>query len=124
MEWVHPEQRCHELALPKIPGHSHKHKEQNNCIQYVEQNVYAVIPPHFSANNRHTCHMRNPSYRMPIRSIECREGPRNSTQGQPLLDDRILVDIDVIVIVGKRVIPHLRVYTHNDRDLERPGTAW
>ena len=56
---------------------------------------------------------------MPIRRMECREGPRDSMPGQPLLDDRILEDIDVIVIVGKRVIPHLRVYARNDRDQEK-----
>jgi hypothetical protein len=85
MEWVHPEQRCHERALPKIPGHSQKHKEQNNRIQYVEQNVYAVMPPRIQTEYRHICHMRYPSYWMPIRSMECREGPRNSMPGQPFL---------------------------------------
>ena len=119
MEWVHREQRCHERALPKSPGHSHQHKEQNNRIRYVEQDVYAVMPPRFQTEDRHIRHMGNPGYRMPIRSMERREGPRDSMPGEPLLDDGILVDIDVIVIVGKRVIPHLRIYTHNDRGQEK-----
>jgi len=109
MEWVHPEQRCHERALPKIPGHSQKHKEQNNCTQYVEQDVYPVMPPRFQTEYRHIRHMGNPSDRMPIRRMECREGPRNSMLGQPLLDDRIFVNVDVIVIVDERISPYLPV---------------
>jgi len=119
MEWVHREQRRHERALPKRPGHSYKHKEQNNRIQYVEQDVYTVMPPRFQVEDRHIRHMGNPGDWMPIRGMECREGPGDSMPGQPLLDDGILVDVDVIVIVGKRVIPHLRVYAHNDRDQEK-----
>ena len=119
MQGVHPEQRGHERALPKSPGHSQKHKEQNNRIRYVEQGVYAVMPPRFQTEDRHIRHMGNPGYRMPIRSMERREGPRDSMPGEPLLDDGILVDVDVIVIVGKRVIPHLRVYARNDRDQEK-----
>lgn len=119
MEGVHGEQRRHERALPKRPGHSQKYKEQNNRIQYVEQNVTTVMPPRIQTEYRHIRHMRDPSYRMPIRGMECREGPRDSMPGQPLLDDRILVDVDGIVIIGKRVVPHLRVYSHSDRDQEK-----
>jgi hypothetical protein len=48
-----------------------------------------------------------PCHGMPVARMHCRKSPKDSSEGQPLLDMRVVCDIKVVIEVNEFVIPHL-----------------
>jgi len=104
---MHRKKGGNECALPETSGHPSQDKKQQCRVRQMEQHIHPVMPPGVKTEQLHVGHMREPRQGMPVRLIECREGPDDTLRCQAPRHHRIFTCVMSIVEVEERMPPNL-----------------
>ena len=105
----------HKRAAPERAGHPSQHEKQQDDGRRMEQDIGKVVAGGIQSIKLAVQHMGNPGQGMPVGASNVGEGPAEAFPSQPFLDDRILIDIMLVVIVDKRVVQRLTEHEPDDR---------
>src|SRR3954451_16124734 len=102
-----------ESASPQRSGQFPQSEKQNDCRQAVQQNIREMMPARVESVDLAVGHVRNRGQRMPVIRMHMSEGPENSVEAQTIYDDRIIVDVIVVVII-QELMPNRLCKNHPD----------
>ena len=95
------EKRGDERALPETRGHLDEEIQQEDSGDAVQQNIGEVLRTRLQTEDLAVDHVRNDCERMPITRLHINKGLRQSMQAQPSFDQRIVVDVRLVIVIDE-----------------------
>src|SRR6266404_2966958 len=110
-----------ECAPPQRAGHLQQYQKQQDDCDGLQDNICKVMATCVGAPQLAVQHMRQSCQRMPIAGMLAAERVNSAGNGQPISDERIRVNVGIIIVVDEVVADSLpenepRYYNEKNAD--------